>query len=755
MTDLPISVLLVEDSEYDAELILDVLVREGYQVTSERVETRAALEAALIQHAWDVILCDYRLPQLDALEVIAALNDSGRDIPLLIISGTIGEASVVAAMKAGAGDFLNKSELARLVPAIQREMRETATRRERQEALEALRRSEANFQLLAEKSQHGIQIIQDGKIVYTNPAMAAMTGYPIQEFAGMPVEALLAIMHAEDRSTVEAQVQGRLAWEEVSSSVEVRLIRKDSDVRWVQFFINPIEFDGKPAILVTIVDFTERKRAEETVRQMQDRFIALTENAPDGIALIERDGKMKFVSPAGRRMFGYGLDEKLEIDPEKQIHPDELPAVLAALANLIENPTQNPTLQYRFRHRDGAWLWLESTFTNLLSVKSVEAIVINFRDVTERKRAEEKNEQHLERLTALREVDQLIASTFNLQIGLDALLSRVLRFLDVDAATVLMLDSIEKTLVYGAGIGFHTTAAHAADVRLGESLAGKIALERDILHARIGPGEPGHPLLTDNLKREDFVSYAGAPLIIKGKVIGVLEVFNRSLTKQDQDWLAFFEILAGQTAILIENAQLFNGLEASNLELSLAYDVTIEGWSRALDLRDKETEGHTQRVTDLTMLLARRMGIAGDELLHIYRGALLHDIGKLGVPDQILLKPDTLTDAEREIMQQHPVFAYELLSPIRYLKSAAIDIPHYHHEKWDGTGYPHRLKGEGIPLAARIFAVVDVWDALTSERPYRPAWEKEKALAYIRSESGRHFDPIIVEAFFEMLSTPQ
>jgi HD-GYP domain-containing protein (c-di-GMP phosphodiesterase class II) len=187
----------------------------------------------------------------------------------------------------------------------------------------------------------------------------------------------------------------------------------------------------------------------------------------------------------------------------------------------------------------------------------------------------------------------------------------------------------------------------------------------------------------------------------------------------------------------------------SNIELTLAYDATIEGWSRALDLRDKETDGHSRRVTDTTILLARAAGMSEAELAHVRRGALLHDIGKMGLPDRILLKPGPLTEGEWEIMRRHPSYAYDLLSPIAYLRPA-LDIPYCHHEKWDGSGYPRGLKGERIPLSARIFAIVDVWDALTSERPYRPAWNEEKVNDYLREQSGKHFDPLVAELFMKM-----
>jgi putative nucleotidyltransferase with HDIG domain len=210
-------------------------------------------------------------------------------------------------------------------------------------------------------------------------------------------------------------------------------------------------------------------------------------------------------------------------------------------------------------------------------------------------------------------------------------------------------------------------------------------------------------------------------------------------------------MLAQQAAIAIDSAQSFSGLQRSTLDLALAYDSTLEGWARALELRDQETEGHSQRVTGMTVQLARALGMREEEIVHVRRGALLHDIGKMGIPDTILLKPGKLTDEEWKTMRQHPQFAYEMLAPIAYLKPG-LDIPYCHHEKWDGTGYPRGLKGEQIPLAARLFAVADVWDALTSDRPYRKAWTPEQAREYIREQAGKHFDPKVVEVFFKAMS---
>ena len=209
-------------------------------------------------------------------------------------------------------------------------------------------------------------------------------------------------------------------------------------------------------------------------------------------------------------------------------------------------------------------------------------------------------------------------------------------------------------------------------------------------------------------------------------------------------------MLGGQAAIAIDNASLFSNLQRSNTEITSAYDATIEGWSRALDMRDHETDGHTQSVVRLTIRLAKQLQIPSKNLIHLRRGAALHDIGKMGIPDRILHKPGPLTEEEWKIMRQHPQYAYDLLSPIDYLRPA-MDIPCSHHERWDGSGYPSGLKGEEIPLPARLFAVVDVFDALVSDRPYRSAWPKQAALDHIQEGAGSLFDPTIATTFLKLI----
>ncbi len=383
-------------------------------------------------------------------------------------------------------------------------------------------------------------------------------------------------------------------------------------------------------------------------------------------------------------------------------------------------------------------------------VKVLEALAEMAGTALHRLRLHDEALRRVQQLQALYNIDRAITSAFDLRLTLNVLLEQILLPLAADASGVLLFNPHALALEYFAGRGFRGRGYEHSKLRLGEEQSGKAALERrTICIANISQCEPPFIRLA-LLADEGLVSYAVTPLITKGQLLGVLEIFHRQPFEHGSDWLNFFDTIANQASIAIENARLIEGFQRSNLELSLAYDATIEGWSRVLDLRDKETEGHTQRVTELTIRLARAAGMNAEELTHVRRGALLHDIGKMGVPDTILLKPDKLTDEEWAIMRQHPTLAYDMLSPIEYLRPA-LNIPYCHHEKWDGSGYPRGLKGEEIPLAARLFAVVDVWDALRSARPYRKAWTEGEALEYIRTQSGKHFDPQVVELFFRVL----
>jgi putative nucleotidyltransferase with HDIG domain len=382
----------------------------------------------------------------------------------------------------------------------------------------------------------------------------------------------------------------------------------------------------------------------------------------------------------------------------------------------------------------------------------------------ERTRLLEQITQHLRRLTVLHTIDLAITTSMDLHVTLAVLLDQVMPELEADGASVLLYNPEERLLRSTTSRGVGGELNSRQQFQLSECLAGQVILNnlrllvpdlQNYAH-ELQDSQDNNGVETTLrqdillIQSQGFNAYFGMPLVAKGQVNGVLEVFRRTSFHPDAEWLNFLQAASESAAIAIDNATLFNNLQKSNLDLAQAYDATLEGWSRALDLRDVTTNDHTQRVTEMTLNLARVMGINTADLIHVRRGALLHDIGKMGVPDHNLLKPGALTDEEWQIMRMHPDYAYQLLKPVEYLRPA-LDIPYCHHEKWDGSGYPRGLKWEEIPLVARIFAVVDVWDALCSDRPYRPAWSPERTRDYILSQSGIHFDPQVVEAFIQMI----
>jgi len=492
-----------------------------------------------------------------------------------------------------------------------------------------------------------------------------------------------------------------------------------------------------------------RLRAANSLRASEARFRTLVERSDDLITIHGRDGAILEQSPSVERILGYPPGELAGKNLLDLIHPEDVPRAAADFGAVLARGSDGIPTEARVRRRDGSWIHLETLASNLLDDPAVRGLVLTSRDVSARKQADVRIRHQLEQLQALRAIDLAIGATFDLRHTLSVLLEQVTAQLGVDAADLLLLDPDSQLLTFAAGRGFDTEAVRHTHLRPGESFAGQAALERRIVHAGDLTRERGGFVRSPLFGREGFVAYFAAPLVTKGQVTGVLELFHRTPLEVDREWLDFLETLAGQAAIALDNSTLFGNLQRSNAELALAYDVTLEGWSKALELRDQETQGHAVRVTELTVRLARRAGIPEHELVHVRRGALLHDIGKMGIPDALLLKPGPLTPEEWTVMKRHVEYARDLLSPVEFLRQA-LDIPCGHHERWDGSGYPQGLKGESIPLAARVFAIVDIWDALRSDRPYRSAWPEEKVRAYLREQAGRLLDPQVVEHFLAL-----
>jgi PAS domain S-box-containing protein/putative nucleotidyltransferase with HDIG domain len=657
---------------------------------------------------------------------------------------------------------------------------------ERKLAEEALRKSEQKFRAMAENIPNVVyQCKNDSRytFLYLNDAIETLTGYPKEDFLEKGLS-FFDLYHPDDLKTMPTPAENIIS--DINRKpfhLVYRVRHKSGEWRWVdEWGTGVTDEEGNVELLEGLmIDITERKRHEleresiitvsTTLRRattksdilnvIMDQLMELFK--AEGAVLALPDPQTKgFVDAMGRGPVGERI-VGLMIPPEtgvcdwviknrrpyltNQADQDAIfyrPDLLGASHCLAAVPliAQEQTI-------GALWIARQVNITeqDLGLLNAIADIAAN---AIHRVTLHEQTEQQLHHLMALHQIDIAISANFDLNVTLNVILKNVKDELKVDAASILLLNPITHTLDYAAGAGFRTRNIENSHVRLGHGYAGRAAQTYETVFARDLSQAPGTFSRSSLLAVEEFLSHYATPLIVKGQVKGVLEVFHRKTFDSTPEWIDYFETLATQAAIAIENASLFENLQRSNMELMLAYDATIEGWSRALDLRDRETEGHTRRVTEMALKLAEKLGMRGMEMTNLRRGALLHDIGKMGVPDSILLKPGPLSDDDWGWMRKHPVYALEMLSPIPYLKHA-LDIPYYHHEKWDGTGYPLGLKGEAIPLSARLFAIVDVFDALTSDRPYRPAWPREKVLRYIQEQSGISFDPQIVEAFLRAM----
>ena len=621
---------------------------------------------------------------------------------------------------------------------------------ERHRALEhELRANERHLEQIAENVLAGTYSIREGRFTYVNAAFAAIFDFTPEEVVERLVPA--DVVHPEDHAWVADDVADLQDAGDEIRRFRFRGLRRDGSVVPVEALEQVVRLEGERTLVGTLID---RTREEEGEARLRLQLTAL-QAAPVGIVVTDPDGFIEWANPHALRLTGYGEDELVASHTRMLGSGRQDPAFYRSLWETVTagRPWSGELIN---RRKDGCEYREAMSITPVIGPRgAIEHFVAAKRDVTEQALARENirvlnRDLHtqVQRLTTLRRIDTAITAGTDLRSAAGTFLEAAREGLGIDvaAAYVAAADGSELELLEARGASFPAAARRlSADA----SVVGRAILDgtpylargRPQIEGALGADAGAPPLPLELL--------AAAPMYARGGLRGGLVVAHRSPLEVGPDWLEFLVTVATQGAILIDNAALVADLAASNQELRAAYDATIEGWSRALDLRDKETEGHSRRVTELSLRLARAMGRPEEELVHIRRGALLHDIGKMGVPDAILQKPGALTDEEWARMRQHTIFAADLLAPIHFLKPA-LAIPAAHHERWDGSGYPMGLSGEAIPLAARIFAVADVYDALTSDRPYRPAWSHDEAIAHIRKETGGHFDPAVVDAFLAL-----
>ncbi len=651
------------------------------------------------------------------------------------------------------------------------------------------KQDEKQLRLLAAAVEYAANavVITDDKTnyQYVNPAFEEITGYSQKDVVGSCGNLLHSGVHGAEfyRALTETLQQGKVWRGEFVNR------RKNGELYHELNAISPLfDENGKLTNYIAIKqDISEIKRAqqsEEEQRRMTETLMEVASvlnrslHIDDTLDLILANiSKVLPVEAIDITLIQNGIAKSvrdmgfIEWNLTNWLHNNEYPVNSFPIFNqiyetrlpvLVSDTRENPNWIFLpqtewIRSYIGAPILFDNEVLGMISIHHTEPGIYNETHIRHLKvfadhasialqnaHMFEESQQQIRRLASLRHIDNAIGSSLDLDLTLRIVIDQVVQQLRVDAAAVYLLDSHMHELECRASYGLSAVAAGIKKFSLSEFPGNDVVLSRKTTQyddAQNHLSGYGHFHIFG-----DFSSIHMTPLLAKGQVKGVLIVLMRSAFTPTAEWKGFFEMLAGQTAIAVDNAQLYRDLLQANSQLLLSYNATLEGWVNTLDVRNQEEEGHSWRLAEQTLNMAREMGMYGEDLQQVYRGALLHDIGTIIIPEEILQKKAPLTDQDWKVIRQHPIRAHQLLSSIAYLRPV-LDIPYCHHERWDGSGYPRGLKGKEIPLPARIFAVIDVWGALRTDRPYRKAWPDAEALDYIRQQSGVLFDPEVVERF--------
>ena len=747
-------VLIVEDEEGIALFLQFQLKRLGYEPVGPVSTGEEAVER-VGELRPDLVLMDiYLAGRMTGVEASALIQER-HHLPVIFLSALPGKDIMREAQETGPYAFLVK-------PVQEQELRaaiELAFYKHKMES--RLRESEDRYRSLFVTIASGFVlcktlfddegVVVDYELIDVNPAFESLTTQPASALIG---QRLSKVLHWTD---ISAYLESYSQLTQPGMSMRFDLFQP-----FEQRYFELTAFSPRTGEVAVIVDeVTEQRVAQETIQESENRFRQLAATVNEVFWLrSRRDGKILYVSPAFEHVWGRPCSD-FQNNPNlfyESILPEDLPRVIKGL-NYLEEYGSPFNEEYRIVRPTGKVRWLRAS---IYPVTDGDGEVVRYsgiaEDITERKHAEQemmesyrRTEHALRRMTVLRNIDMAITTHTDLQAMIATVLEHLTTLNEVDAALLFYPETQDADaglrLAGLAGVT-HEMFSPLGLVAMKQEAERVFKAGKTYYAQNIGGGGKAN-----NLKAITQLGYQSCvffPLITKGQVKGVLLLMRRHPDGMDADLESFFQSLAMQSAIAIDNVELFQNLKKSNADLSQAYDATIQGWAQTLELRDKETLGHSERVVNLAVTLARSLGMGEEEIVHFRRGVLLHDIGKLAVPDSILLKPDTLTPEEWVVMRSHTTKAYEMLEGIEFLRPA-IDVPFCHHEHWNGSGYPRGLVGEEIPWQARIFAIVDAWDALINDRPYRPAWSQTAALDYIQELTGKQFDPQVVEAFTGIL----
>jgi PAS domain S-box-containing protein len=708
----PIRVLMVEDSENDALLELHQLRKNGYEPEHERVETAGAMSNALREKAWDVILCDYQMPHFSGLAALALLKETGIDIPLIIVSGTIGEETAVEAMKAGACDYVMKGNLSRLAPAVVRELAEADSRRKRKQAEAALTESEWRYRLIADNTYDWeFWVDRHSQFLYVSPSCLRVTGHEAAEFMADPT-LLDRIIHPEDR-TIYAEHMSNEQSKPHLEEIIFRIIRPDGAERWIGHVCQLVTnkeglFMGRRG---SNRDISERKWAADSLRLSEENFRRSLDESPLGVRIVSAEGDSLYANRTLLAMFDYDSIEELQkISPKENYTPESYAEFLTRQEMRQRNDFVPSEYEISITRKDGEVRHLQ-VFRKEIIWNGSRQFQTLYNDITERK----MNELAL-RESERRFMDVLYASDDAILLIGDN------KFVDCNEATARMLKYASRE---------EFLQVHPSELSPPEQPDGQSSIEKadEMMRLAFDRGYNRFEWMHRRANNEDFpVEVSLTPIVHEGKRL--LYCVWRDITEYKK---AAAEILA------------------STERLRKALGATVQAMAVAVEMRDPYTAGHQRRVADMARSIATEMNLTADQIDSIRTVGIIHDLGKISVPAEILNKPSKLTSAEFNLIKTHAQSGYDILKDIEFPWPIARMVLE-HHERMDGSGYPNALTGDSLLIESRILTVADVVESMSSHRPYRPALGVGAALEDITRNKGVHYDPEVVDACLRLFN---
>ena len=825
---LSLRVLIIEDSEDDVLLIIRELKKGGYNSVYERVETAAAMKKALQEKQWDIILCDYKMPKFNAPSAIAVLKNANIDIPLIIVSGTIGEDVAIECMRLGAHDYIMKSNLSRLCPAIARELAEAEVRNKQRQAEEALQESEGKYRNLVERASDGICIAQEGTIHYANTRLAQMAGYSVEEVIDKP---FIDYFTLEEVPKVLDRYKRRMAGQSVTPVYETVLRQKNGSRVDVEVNAGIITYEGKPADFVLVRDITERKRAEALLLENEQHYRTMFENTGTSMILIEEDMTISMANREFARNSGYSIDEiNGRMKWTEIVHPDDLRRMVEQ--HRLRRESQGdalPGYELRYITKTGD---LRDALLSIQLIPGTKKSVASVIDITDRKQMEKKLMNSEEKFRTLAESspfaimvhqgdywiyanraaveisgyteEELYSMRFwdfvhpdhknmGKQIGLDrqqgkvvprdyelkiitkngaekwvSLTGNKIQYEDKPTALISVTDITERklaekelhkseekyrSLVENAQEGIFQSTAEGHHITVNQAFANILGYEspEEVIATITDISHQVYVHPDDRIKILQIIEKEGS---VKGYEAEFYKKdgsktwvsINMHAVRDEEGHLLYYQ---GIDQDVTEKKNMETERQQNIERLKKSLGATINAMAVTVETRDPYTAGHQRRVADLALAISVEMNLKREQIDSIRMASMIHDIGKISIPSEILSKPSKLTNLEFDLIKTHSQSGYDILKDIEFPWPLA-DFVLQHHERMNGSGYPRNLKGDEIFLEALIMAVADVVEAMASYRPYRPALGIELALEEIEKNKGILYDDAVVNACLKL-----